>query len=130
MSDTLQPYGTWPARFLYPWDSPGKNSGVGCSILLQEIFLTWGLNPHLLLPLLWKEGSLPLVPPGKLFGAITCSHNCPLPNFPERDEIPIESWRNCSEEHIRSDSEEYRVAVMDTVMCYPDLPLGMDWPPP
>ena len=27
-----------------PWDSPGKNTGVGCHVLLQRIFLTQGLN--------------------------------------------------------------------------------------
>ena len=30
-------------------DSPGKNTGVGCHALLQEIFPTQGLNPGLLL---------------------------------------------------------------------------------
>ena len=29
-------------------DSPGKNAGVGCHVLLQEIFPTWGLNAGLL----------------------------------------------------------------------------------
>ena len=29
-------------------DSPGKNTGVGCHVLLQGIFLTEGLNPGLL----------------------------------------------------------------------------------
>ena len=32
-----------------PWDSPGKNTGVGCPALMQGIFLTQGLNlelPH------------------------------------------------------------------------------------
>ena len=29
-------------------DSPGKNTGVGCLILLQEIFLTQGSNQGLL----------------------------------------------------------------------------------
>ena len=29
-------------------DSPGKNTGVGCSSLLQRTFLTQGLNPVLL----------------------------------------------------------------------------------
>ena len=33
---------------LCPWDSPGKNTGVGCHFLLQRIFLTQGSNPHLL----------------------------------------------------------------------------------
>ena len=43
--DSLWPYGLWPARLLYPWDSPGKNTGVSCHTLLQGIFLTQGLNP-------------------------------------------------------------------------------------
>ena len=25
----------WPARVLCPWDSPGKNTGVGCHFLLH-----------------------------------------------------------------------------------------------
>ena len=37
-----------PARFLCPWDSPGKNTEVGCHFLLQEIFPTQGLNLDLL----------------------------------------------------------------------------------
>ena len=31
-------------RLLCPWDSPGKNIGVGCQFLLQRIFLTQELN--------------------------------------------------------------------------------------
>ena len=31
-----------------PWDSPGKNTGMGCHFLPQGIFLTQGLNPCLL----------------------------------------------------------------------------------
>ena len=34
-------------RFLHPWDFPGKNTGVGCHFLLQEIFPTQELNPGL-----------------------------------------------------------------------------------
>ena len=37
-----------PARLPCPWDFPGKNTGVGCHFLLQEIFPTQGLNPGLL----------------------------------------------------------------------------------
>ena len=44
----LQPHGLWPARLLSPWDLPGKNTGAGCHFLLQGIFSTQGLNPHLL----------------------------------------------------------------------------------
>ena len=31
----LQPHRLQPARLLCPWDSPGKNTGVGCYSLLQ-----------------------------------------------------------------------------------------------
>ena len=35
VSDSLWPHGLKPARLLCPWDSPGKNIGVGCHFLLQ-----------------------------------------------------------------------------------------------
>ena len=64
-SDSLCPYGLQPTGLLCPWDSPGKNTGVGCHALLQGIFLTQGSNPCVLCLLHWQVGSLPLVPPGK-----------------------------------------------------------------
>ena len=54
-----------PTRLLCPWDSPGRNTGVGCHTLLQGIFPTQGSNPHLLCLLLWQAGSLLLASPGK-----------------------------------------------------------------
>ena len=39
---------TVPVRLLCAWNSPGKNTGGGCHFLLQGIFPTQGLNPHLL----------------------------------------------------------------------------------
>ena len=56
----VQPFATprlEPARFLSPWDFPGKNPGTGCHFLLQGLFLTQGSNPHLMH---WQAGSLPL----------------------------------------------------------------------
>ena len=47
---------------LCPWDSPGKNTGVGCHDVLQRVFLTQGSNPRLLLLLYWWMGSLRLAP--------------------------------------------------------------------
>ena len=47
-----------PARLLCPWDSPGKNIGVGCHAFLQGICPTQGLNPCLLRLLHWQAGSL------------------------------------------------------------------------
>ena len=48
MSNSLQSHGLQPARLLCPWESPGKNTGVGCHALLQGISPTEGLNPCLL----------------------------------------------------------------------------------
>ena len=46
-SNSLRPHGLQPSRLLCPWDSLGKNTGVGCHSLLQ-IFLSRGLNLSLL----------------------------------------------------------------------------------
>ena len=43
-----------------PWDFPGRNSRVGCHMLLQGIFLTQGSNLCLLCLLHWQVDSLPL----------------------------------------------------------------------
>ena len=37
MSDSVRPHRQQPKRPLCPWDSPGKNTGVGCHLLLQLI---------------------------------------------------------------------------------------------
>ena len=35
MSNSVRPHRRQPTRLPYPWDSPGKNTGVGCHFLLQ-----------------------------------------------------------------------------------------------
>ena len=45
MSDSLRSYRLWPSRLLCPWDSPGKNTGVGCHALLQGNLLDPGIEP-------------------------------------------------------------------------------------
>ena len=45
---------------LCPWDSPGKNTGVGCHFPLQGIFQTQGWNLCPMHHLHWQAGSLPL----------------------------------------------------------------------
>ena len=35
MSDSVRPHRRQPTRLLHPWDSPGKNTGVGCHFLLH-----------------------------------------------------------------------------------------------
>ena len=48
VSDSLRPHRLLPTRLLSPWDSPGRNTGVDCPALLQEIFPTQGSNQGLL----------------------------------------------------------------------------------
>ena len=67
VSDSLRPYGLQSSRLLCPWDSPGKNTGVGCHALLQGIFPTQGSNLHFLQLLHcrlilyhWTTGEAPL----------------------------------------------------------------------
>ena len=48
VSNSLWPYRLQPARLLCAWDSPGKNTGVGCHALLQGIFPDQRLNLSLL----------------------------------------------------------------------------------
>ena len=57
VSDSLLPYGLCPARLLYAWDFPDRNTGVNCHFLFQGIFLTQGLNLYLLH---WQVDSFPL----------------------------------------------------------------------
>ena len=48
VSDSLRPHGPQPARLLCPWNSPGKNTGVGSHSFLQEIFPAQGSKLGLL----------------------------------------------------------------------------------
>uniref|UniRef100_A0AAA9RUT4 ATP synthase membrane subunit g n=1 Tax=Bos taurus TaxID=9913 RepID=A0AAA9RUT4_BOVIN len=34
---TVKPYGLWSARLLCSWDSPGKNTGVGCHAFPRDL---------------------------------------------------------------------------------------------
>ena len=45
MSDSFRPHGL--TRLLSPWNSPGKNTGVGCHAFFKRIFVTQGSNPGL-----------------------------------------------------------------------------------
>ena len=40
VSDSVQPHRQQPTRLLRPWDSPGKNTGVGCPFLLHIFYIT------------------------------------------------------------------------------------------
>ena len=40
----MRPHGGQSTRLLHPWDSPGKNTGVGCCFLLQAIVNSAAVN--------------------------------------------------------------------------------------
>ena len=61
ISNSLQSLRPELPRLLCPWNFTGKNTGVGCSFLLQGIFPTQGLNPILLCLLHWQADSLALI---------------------------------------------------------------------
>ena len=48
VSDSVHPFGLQPARLLCPWDSPGKNTGVGChahvSCIGRHVLYHWEAN--------------------------------------------------------------------------------------
>ena len=69
----LWPYGLYPAQLLCTWDSPDKNTGVGCHFLLQGIFPTQGLN----------LGLLPCrqIPYGLSYEGSPIMHGCMLSGF-------------------------------------------------
>ena len=46
-----------PPKLLYPWNFPGKNTGMSCHFFLQGTFPTQGWKLHLLH---WQADSLPL----------------------------------------------------------------------
>ena len=70
MSDSLWPL---PGSSVHG-DSPGKNTGVGCHSLLQEIFPTQGSNPGFWSLLHWQVDSLASEPPGKPLSPSKSSH--------------------------------------------------------
>ena len=54
MSDSVRPQRQQPTRLPHPWDSPGKNTGVGCHFLLQCMKVkSESLSPVRLLATSW-----------------------------------------------------------------------------
>ena len=87
-------------RLLCQWDSPGKNTGVGCHSLLQGIFPTQGSNLRLWHLLHWQADSLPLSHLGStskkcVFSSVAHScltlcnpMDCSTPGLPVHHQLP------------------------------------------
>ena len=60
MSNSVQPHRWQSTRLPYPWDSPGKNTGVGCHFLLQRMKVKSGSEvAQSYLTLKWPHGLQP-----------------------------------------------------------------------
>ena len=68
MSDSVRPQRQQPTRLPRPWDSPSKNTGVGCHFLLhawkwkvkvKSLSRVWLLRPHGLQPKLLPPWEFP-----------------------------------------------------------------------
>ena len=57
LTESSTSHGCHCTRLLCPWNSPGRNTGVGCHSLLRGIFPTQGSPLHLLL---WQADASPL----------------------------------------------------------------------
>ena len=94
-------------------DFSGKNTGVGCHFLIQGIFLTRGLKPHLLSLLHWKVDSLLLSHLGS-----PCLHEASL-NFV--------SWVPPSP-HPRPYPETSGTSPVQTMSANPENALSLRFP--
>ena len=62
MSDSVRPHRWQPTRLPRPWDSPGKNTGVGCHFLLQCVQVKSESEVAQSCPTLWDP--MDCSPPG------------------------------------------------------------------
>ena len=112
MSNPLRPHGLQPTRLLCPWDSPGKNTGMGCHACLQGIFSTQESEPGLLhyrqtLYCLSHQGSL-VKDQARNAGFIEELFKCPLSRR-----------RRCSSCIARSLDSPKEVTLMLSLRGYP-----------
>ena len=98
VSDSLWSYGLYSTRLLFPWNFPGKNTGVGCHALLQGVFLNQGWNLHFLSLLRWQASPLPLSPPRKSYNKLgTFKTLDPVRMAAIKKSTNNKCWRGCRE---------------------------------
>ena len=97
VSDSFQPPGLLPTRFLCPWNSPGRNIGVGSLSCLQGIFLTQG----------WSLG---------LLHCRQILYHQSIREVPWKTEVIVKSWKK--EKELR--------CIGSIASSYPDLSVRDD----
>ena len=94
-------------RFLCPWDFPGKNTGVGCHLLLQGIFLTQGSN----------EPTSPALTGGFLFNTQKWIVQGDTRADKARDFIG--KWHPGGEQQSKGTQEHYSCWLKDRISSFP-----------
>ena len=77
VSDSMRPHRQQPTRLPRPWDSPGKNTGVGCHFLLQCVKVK-SFSHVQLLATPWTAAHQ--APPSMGFSRQECWSRVPLPS--------------------------------------------------
>ena len=96
MSDSVWPHRRQPTRLPRPWDSPGKNTGMGCHFLLQCRKVKSESEVAQSCPTLWDpmDGSLPGSSAHRIFQARVLEWGAiALPNSKPRCQ-PTLSWKS------------------------------------
>ena len=91
MSDSVRPHKRQPTRLPCPWDSPGKNAGVGCHFLLQCVKVK-SLSRVRLLATPWTAAHQ--APPSMGFARQEDWSGVPLPSLIAR--ASQRWWASCS----------------------------------
>ena len=116
MSDSVRPHRWQPTRLPHPWDSPGKNTRVGCHFLLQCMKVKSQSEVTQLCPTLatpWTAAYQAL--PSMGFSKQKYCSGWPLPSLVNYSKIPIKD--KLSKWNKRKDS---------TIYCQQKLTLSKD----
>ena len=92
MSDSVRPHRQQPTRFLCPWDSPGKNTEVGCHFLFQCMKVK-SLSGARLLATPWTAAYQ--APPSMGFSRQEYWSGVPVPSLRPSIIVSKKKWANC-----------------------------------
>ena len=107
MFDSVRPHRRQPARLHRPWDSPGKNTGVGCHCLLRRTHL-----PHKITPGVGIEQPMELETDGGRFQQPHCSLGVLKP-------VERRKWsREQKWDHHGKDLGRYLSSAKTAVQCF------------
>src|SRR5574341_2592118 len=103
MSDSVRPHRRQPTRLPRPWDSPGKDTGVGCHCLLQCRKVKSESEVAQSCPTLSDPGAHQ-APPSMGFSRQEYWSGLPLPSLKD---LYIENYKTLKKE-IKEDTNRWR----------------------